>query len=68
MENFQVMGKRIDASGLRGYFQHLANAIPQDVQAVGSLDVDVYGIQASFVLDGMQIGLSIYDTQKGGAL
>ena len=67
METFQATGKRIDAAKLRGYFQELANAIPQDTDTLGSVDFDDYGMQASFVIDGAVIGLSIFNT-KGGAL
>lgn len=67
METFQATGKRIDAAKLRGYFQELANIIPQDTDTLGSVDFDDYGMQASFVIDGAVIGLSIFKT-KGGAL
>lgn len=71
MANIQIDGARISATKVREYLLHLADLIPTDIQAVGSVDQDNYGTQCSISLcdasgNGMVMGIHI--AQIGGGL
>ncbi len=61
----QVTGKHLNGAKARKFFTCLADAISPTDEVVGSLDLNDYGFQTTFAVNGAVIAVSILGMEGG---